>query len=154
MKNLAYTWPVRWLALDVGAKRVGVALADPSETVVTPQRALAGGAPQLLAARIKALVELWGVEGVVVGLPVTQGGKSRGEARVRALLEALRAVLEIPVVPWDERGTTQEAAARLAELGLSAAAKRRAVDAVAAAVLLESFLAARKRQKAAGNAEG
>jgi len=144
---------MRWLALDVGAKRVGVALCDPSEAVVTPQQPLSGGPPQLLAAKVKALVELWGVEGVVVGVPVTKGGQSRGEARVEALLLALRAVLQVPVLPWDERGTTQEALVRLTEVGLSGDAKQRWVDGVAAAVLLEDFLAVRKRRTGSGESE-
>jgi putative Holliday junction resolvase len=138
---------VRWLALDVGAKRVGVALCDPQELVVTPQRVLPFGSVGELAQRVRVLVDLWEVDGVVVGKPLTQRGASPGEARVEAVVGALKHALPVPVVTFDERGTSQEAQARLRELGLSPGRARQAVDAVAAAVLLEAFLAWSKAHK-------
>ncbi|MGQ9752050.1 MAG: Holliday junction resolvase RuvX [Thermoanaerobaculaceae bacterium] len=137
---------MRWLALDVGRKRVGMALCDAEESVVVPKATLDFVSGQNLAARVKVFVEQWNVEGVVVGWPQTRLGRSPGEFRVRAVLAALAEVLPIPVVPFDESGTTLEAASRLAEGGLSSRKAKDVIDAVAAAVLLETFLAQRKRE--------
>lgn len=138
---------MRWLALDVGAKRIGVALSDPDEMVVTPCRVLTSGSPQTLAEQVRELVSLWGVEGVVVGEPVTRAGASRGQARVAAVVQALRRVLAVPVETFDERGTTGEAMARLAAAGVDIRRRKQVVDAVAAAALLEAFLALRKAKR-------
>lgn len=144
---------VRWLALDVGAQRVGVALSDREERVVTPQAAIPFGSPQELAQRVAKLVQSWDVEAVLVGVPTTRSGQSRGEARVRQVVAVLTQVLPLPVTTWDERGTTQEAEALLVARGLPARKRREKLDALAAAVLLESFLALR-RERTSGSRVG
>lgn len=145
---------MRWLALDIGARRVGAALSDASEKVVTPHGTLAFGSPEALAEQVAGLVARWGVEAVVVGVPLTQGGKSRGEARVLAVVEALRRRLTVPVRTCDERGTTGEALARLSERGFTGKKKKATVDAVAAAVLLETFLALPRERTEEGRVGG
>lgn len=145
-----YTGPVRWLALDVGAKRVGVALSDSKERVATPSGTIPFASPQDLAERVAGLVRSWGVEAVLVGVPITRSGQSRGERRAREVIAALSRLLSVPVVGWDERGTTREAQALLAQRGLSARQQRDKLDALAAALLLESFLAVR-RNRTGGN---
>lgn len=137
---------MRWLALDVGRKRVGIALCDGEESVVVPQASLDFVSAQDLAGRVKVLVEQWNVEGLVVGWPRTRCGGSPGEVRVREVWAALAEVLPIPIVAFDESGTTQEAASRLSERGLSWRKAKDVIDALAAAVLLETFLAQRKRE--------
>lgn len=128
----------------MGAERVGVALSDSDERVVTPQAAIPFGSPGDLAKRVAELVRAWGVEAVLVGVPVTRSGTSRGEARARAVIAALSEVLPVPVVPCDERGTTREAQQLLRERGLDSRKQRDKVDALAAALLLEGFLALRR----------
>lgn len=145
---------MRWLALDVGARRIGVALSDPDERVVTPCQVLTGGGPQTVAEHVRELVSRWGVEGVVVGEPVTRAGASRGQARVATVVEALRRFLTVPVETFDERGTTREAMARLAAAGVGARRRKQVVDAVAAAALLEAFLSLRKARAKAQMVDG
>lgn len=137
---------MRWLALDIGAKRVGVALSDSEERVVSPHTAIPFGSPQDLAKRVGKLVESLGVESVLVGMPTTRSGQSRGEERVQKVVAALSQALPVPVITWDERGTTSEAEALLAGSGVPSKKRRGVVDALAAAVLLESFLALRKEK--------
>lgn len=130
------------MALDVGARRVGVALCDSQETVVSALEPLAFGGPVALAGAVAALVERWQAEGVVVGMPRTRAGESRGERRVQAVVEALVERLAVPLETIDERGTTAAAESRLAEAGVPPARWRRLVDGVAASIILESFLSA------------
>ncbi len=137
---------MRWLALDIGAKRVGVAVSDSEERVVTPQSAIPFGSPQELAKRVATLVRTLGVEAVLVGVPSTRSGQSRGEMRVRDVVAQLSQVLPVPVTTWDERGTTREAEALLAERGVPQKKLREKLDALAAALLLESFLALRRER--------
>ncbi|MCX7895502.1 MAG: Holliday junction resolvase RuvX [Thermoanaerobaculum sp.] len=135
---------MRWLALDVGSRRVGLALCDSQEQVVTPHGSVPFSSPQDLAARVRPWVAEWGVEGVVVGVPTTRLGASRGEVRAKAVVAALRAVLAISVVEWDEAGTSKEAHQLLVQRGLSVRQRRDKVDALAASLLLERFLASRR----------
>lgn len=122
-----------------------MALCDAKESVVVPKVTLNFVSAQNLAGRVKVLVEQWNVEGLVVGWPQTRSGESHGELRVKEVLAALAEVMRIPIVAFDESGTTQEAASRLIQRGLSLRKTKHVIDALAAAVLLETFLAQRKR---------
>jgi putative holliday junction resolvase len=125
---------MRVLGLDHGGARCGCAISDPSGTVVRPLAAIEPPfAPQV--ARLAAEHE---VERVVVGLPVSLSGKEGEQARVsRAFAAELREALEVPVDTYDERLTT-----RLAERSARQGAKGDP-DSLAAAHLLESYLASR-----------
>ena len=135
---------MRWLALDVGSRRVGLALSDGEERVATPLAAVPFAGPPALAAVIAALVAEREVEGVVVGVPLTRAGQGRGEARVAAVVAALRARLAVPVATADERGTTAEAESLLAEAGVPRRRWPDLVDGVAARLILETHMAARR----------
>jgi putative Holliday junction resolvase len=136
---------MRWLALDIGARRVGMAVCDRDEKVVTPLPAVPFGGPERLAETVSGLVRRWEVEGVVVGVPVTRGGDSRGEQRVATVLKALRGRLDLPVEARDERGSTQAARAWLAEAGVRERRRGGWVDSLAAKAILETLLAGRCR---------
>lgn len=136
---------MRWLALDVGSRRVGVALCDAGERVSTPLAALEFGSAEQLAARVAALAAEREAGGIVVGVPLTRSGAGRGEQRVLAVVEALRRLLSIPVVTADERGTTAAAEERLRAAGVPPRRMRAVVDSVAAQVILDDFLARRQR---------
>jgi putative Holliday junction resolvase len=136
---------MRWLALDVGSRRVGVAICDADERVATALRPLPfAGAAALSAAVAKLAVELE-IGGVVVGVPVTRHGLGRGEARVAAVVEAMRVVLSVPVATVDESGTTQEAEHLLAEAGVPRRRWTDLVDGLAAKLILETHLATCRR---------
>lgn len=122
------------LGLDYGAARIGCALSDPTGTVVRP---LAVIEPPEVAA-VARLVAEHGVDRVVVGLPVSmRGSEGPQAAATREFCAELEGSLEVPVETYDERLTT-----RMAEASRRAGA-RAAEDSLAAAHLLEGYLAER-----------
>jgi putative Holliday junction resolvase len=135
---------VRWLALDVGARRVGVAVCDDEERVASTVGTIPFVGAADLASRVAVLAAERGAGGAVVGWPVTRAGTGRGEQRVAAVTAALQACGMV-VESEDERGSTGEATARLREAGASPRRIAALVDAVAAQVILEAFLSRRGR---------
>lgn len=132
---------MRWLSLDVGARRVGVAVGSTPEGTGTALAPFEFTGPEGVAERVEALVRAWEAEGVVVGIPYTRRGKGRGERRASAVVDALRARLEVPVHVADERGTTAAAERLLGEAGVPRRRWRDLVDGIAARLVLEDFLA-------------
>src|SRR3954447_6850722 len=138
---------MRVLALDLGSKRIGVAVSDRSGTIASPLTVLTrtGSRPEDHR-RITALVEEEEAELGVVGLPLSLDG-SMGPAARGAMAEAkeLSSVVAVPVETFDERLTTVSADRVLLEQGMRAEARRRVVDKVAAAVMLQAWLDGRPR---------
>jgi putative pre-16S rRNA nuclease len=132
----------RALGLDLGTRRIGVALSDSAGTVATPYGVVTRSGDRMRDhARIAALVDEAGVEVVVVGLPLSLDG-SVGPA-ARAVLDEtdeLRARLPVRVMTCDERLSTIEAQQRLRAAGVKGRKGRRVVDQVAATVILQSWL--------------
>jgi putative Holliday junction resolvase len=132
----------RALGLDLGTRRIGVALSDSAGTVATPYGVVTRSGDRMRDhARIAALVDEAGVEVVVVGLPLSLDG-SIGPA-ARAVLDEtdeLRARLPVRVMTCDERLSTIEAQQRLRAAGVKGRKGRRVVDQVAATVILQSWL--------------
>ena len=125
---------MRVLAIDHGLARCGVAVSDPTETVVRPLDVIEPPDPRAVA----RLVAEHEVDLVVVGLPLGLSGESGAQAAAaRGFRDEVATLLEIPVETYDERLTTLMAA-RTARSGATAAE-----DSLAAAHLLESFLASR-----------
>jgi len=123
------------LALDYGSARCGCAISDPTETLVRPLEALEPPDPRAVA----DLVAREGVDEVVIGLPKTLAGEEGEQAELsRAFAGRLIELLEVPVTTHDERLTT-----RMAERSVREGA-RADPDSIAAAHLLESYLAARR----------
>jgi putative Holliday junction resolvase len=132
---------MRALGLDLGSKRIGVAISDSRGAVATPIETIGRRSPRSDRQRIAGLVEEWEVEIVVVGLPYSLDGGTGPAARsVLDEIEALGDTLRVPVVPYDERLTTVTAERSLMEQGVSGASRRQVVDQVAAAVILQSWL--------------
>jgi putative Holliday junction resolvase len=130
----------RVLGLDLGSRRIGVAVS--AGTVATPHSVLQRSSDRATDhAAIAALVDELGAERVVVGLPLSLDGKMGPAATAAAEeAEALGDVLAVPVETYDERLTTVTADRSLSSLGLSGQARRRVVDKVAAAVILQAWL--------------
>ena len=141
---------MRVLGLDVGERRVGIAISDPTGTVARPAQTLVRGSREEDFATIAALVAEHGIELVVVGQPLSQDGTEGPQAqRVARYAEALAARLPIGVVSWDERFTTVAAEGIVRESrGKKARRRMRTageVDAIAAAVILQSYLDSRRQ---------
>jgi putative Holliday junction resolvase len=137
--------PVRALGLDLGAKRIGVAVSDRSGTIASPLTVLdRSGSRRDDHARIAALVRDEEAECVVVGLPLSLSGADGPAAQAaRAEAERLATVVGVPVETHDERLTTVTAERSLSAAGVRGPARRQVVDKVAAAVILQSWLDAR-----------
>ncbi len=134
---------MRALGLDLGSKRIGIALS--AGTLATPYEVLARSGDRARDHRaIAEHVAETGAEVVVVGLPLSLDG-TPGPAAERALAECeeLAAALDVPVETWDERLSTVTAERSLLAQDLRAPARRKVVDKVAAAVILQSWLDAR-----------
>lgn len=132
----------RALGLDLGSKRIGVAVGDRSGTVASPLLVLhRSGSTKRDHQAIAKLVIDEEADVVVVGLPLNMNGSS-GPAAAAAISEAaaLATVVNVPVVTFDERRTTVTADRAMIEANMRAQARRRIVDKVAAAVMLQNWL--------------
>ena len=140
--------PIRFLALDVGSKRIGVAVSD--ELGLTAQPVLTLEVRHNPRDDLRSLARLarrFGVAGIVVGNPLHMSGEpSPRAAKTQAFAAELGALTGLPIHLWDERLTTREAHQILYEAGHSRQDHRRVVDQVAATLILQSFLEERKNR--------
>lgn len=133
---------MRALGIDLGEKRIGIALSDSAGTMATPYEVVTrSGDKERDHRRIAALAEEAGAECLVVGLPLKLDG-SHGPAARAAQAEAaeLAAATGLPVELWDERLTTVTADRELMALDMKAPARRKVIDKVAASVMLQAWL--------------
>jgi putative Holliday junction resolvase len=139
---------MRVLALDVGERRVGIAISDPTGALARPLQSLARSSREEDFAAIAAIVAEYDVSLVVVGRPLSLDGTEGPQARrIAGYAEGLVDYLPTQVVSWDERFTTAEAEEILRQ-SRSEKKRRRArtsgeLDAIAAAVILQSYLDSR-----------
>lgn len=137
------TTGTRALGVDLGERRIGLALSDPSRTVASPHEVLRRSGDPVVDRR--AIVDMARAEGanvIVVGLPLSLSGRDGPAATAaRKEVEAMRAVSgDIEVVMHDERLTTITAERALNEARMTRDARRQVVDKVAAAVMLQAWL--------------
>lgn len=136
----------RYLALDVGNRRIGVAVSD--ELGLTAQPVLTLERKHNSREDLRSLARLarrFGVAGIVVGNPLHLSGEvSPQAAKTQAFAAALGELTELPIHLWDERLTTHEAHQILYEAGHARQEHRRVVDQVAATLILKSFMASRE----------
>jgi len=137
---------MRILALDLGDRRVGVALSDPLGLTAQGLPTIERRGRKALLEEIRRLVEAQGVERVVLGLPRNMDGTLGPRAReTLAFADALAEALGIPVDTWDERMTTLAAERALREGGVTGSKRRQHVDRIAAQLILEGYLESRSQ---------
>ena len=125
------------MALDLGTKRVGLAVSDELRLTVRPVAVLDRRSWKHLLSEVTEQIERLEVAGLVVGLPLNMdGSEGPAAAEARRLAENFRRSLSVPVYIQDERLTTEEAKSR------TSPKTETFVDAAAAAVILEDFLSA------------
>lgn len=141
---------MRAVGIDLGARRIGVAVSDPAGTIATAREVLQRtGDPAQDHRRIAEIVDEVEAEVVVVGLPLSLNGGMGPAARAIATeIEAVAAAVGVPVETQDERLSTVSAERSLSNLALKAPARRQVVDMVAAAVILQSWLDRRRHSHA------
>jgi putative Holliday junction resolvase len=135
----------RLLALDLGTKRVGVAVSDELRITVNPLPPIERRSWKDLLRRVAAIIESYDARGLVIGLPLRLDGAEGTAARdARALAKNFQRSLSIPVYLQDERLTTFAATAQLKTAGRSDQQIESEVDSEAAALILRDFFADNK----------
>jgi len=131
----------RWLGLDLGHVRIGVALSDPLGMTAQPLTVLKSGGTQKDMMTIGELVNQHEVSRVVVGLPINMDGTESAQTKkIRDFASKLSGRLNVPVFFIDERLTSRQAERMMTESGVSGKKQRGKVDQIAAALLLQSAL--------------
>jgi putative Holliday junction resolvase len=132
-------FPGRLLSIDYGLKIVGLAVCDPTGTIARPLDLLRRTSKRADFEHVNAVIAQHTIAGIVVGLPLSPPevtGYTQAD-RVRLWASRLAAAVSVPVYMWNERYSTQDAEDLLAETGQDRPDR---VDAIAAAVILQSFL--------------
>lgn len=131
----------RILGIDLGSKRIGVALSDPTGTVASPFETLAHANGPADASRVAGLCRRHEVSAVVIGWPRNMDGSSGPAARrAERFAEALRRAVPVPVHLWDERLSTAAAERALVGAEVRRERRREVRDRVAAALVLQAYL--------------
>ena len=146
----------RFLGLDIGNRRIGVAVSDELGLTAQPVLTLVRRSSRREDLRSLArLCRRFGVVGIVVGNPVHLSGESSPQAaKTQAFAAELGELTGLPIHPWDERLTTHDAHQILYEAGHARQEHRKVVDQVAATLILESFLESRERATPAAEPPG
>ena len=137
---------MRALGIDVGERRIGLAISDRSRTLARPLTTLivsgAGDAVARVAGEVERLAaEEDGLEVVVVGVPMKlDGSPTENTSRVEAFMQALRERTRVSIQREDERLTSREAESRLAIGEPDWRRRKRKLDAAAAAIILQDYL--------------
>ena len=130
---------MRYLAIDYGSVRTGLAICDSAETIASPL-AIIHGQKQLLK-KIAEVVEAENVEAIVLGLPLNMTGSESSQTKlVLKFAEKLKDYLRIPVHLQDERLSSFSAGEKLVSAKFTKGKTKKRLDAVAAAEILEAFL--------------
>ncbi len=137
----------RLLAVDVGEKRIGIAMSDPTQMIAQPLTTLTRRSGKRFPMRaLKTHLDVHQPVGFVVGLPLAPSGtEDERAARVRAVGTLLTEKTALPVVYWDERMSTARALSAIKEMRGRARGRKADVDRLAATVLLQTFLDSRRQ---------
>jgi putative Holliday junction resolvase len=139
---------MRVLGVDLGRRRVGVAVSDPTSLIASPLTVVEVRGIKDAVRRVLEICREQQAERVVVGLPVTLGGELGPQAReVLEFVEALRRESPVPVETWDERLSTVGATRLLRAGGHDTRSMRGRVDAAAAAFMLQGYLDSRRQSR-------
>ncbi len=137
--------PGRVMALDLGARRIGIALSDPTRVLASPLTTIHATPQPRTIERIVALLVQHEVAELVIGLPLTMSGERGTQAQhVEAFVDVLRQAISLPIHFFDERLTTVAAERLMIDLGLRPEQRRARIDEVAASIILQDFLDARR----------
>lgn len=136
------------MAVDYGDARTGLAACDRTEFLASPIGVIQEYNFENTVKKVSYAVEEYAVQMVVVGHPLNMDGTAGERAQKCALFaEKLKALVDVPVVLWDERSTTVSAHQVLNETNTRGKKRKEVVDAVAATIILESYLNYRRNNK-------
>ena len=136
------------MSVDLGKARTGIAVSDSSESFAFPKQVITEYSEEKLVAKIASAAKQYGAELIVAGLPKNMDGSEGFRAEeCRATAEKIAEACGIEVVLWDERCTTVSAHTFLNMNDTRGKKRKQTVDAVAATIILEDYLAFRKNSK-------
>lgn len=131
----------RVLALDLGEKRVGVAISDPTHTIAQPLQTIAFKNVKTLISDLRGITHQYQIDKIIVGHPLTmKGSRSRKTEEVEKIFAQLQSGLTVSMELFDERLTTVMANATMHQLNRKPSRERERVDQLAAAHLLQNYL--------------
>ncbi|HEV8543649.1 MAG TPA: Holliday junction resolvase RuvX [Verrucomicrobiae bacterium] len=135
---------MRVLAIDHGAKRMGIAISDPTATIAQPLEFIPAEPFTGFLERLKQLIREKEVEMILVGMPRNMDGSyGPAAAKVQEFVAVLKETIPIPIRTWDERLTSVQANRMLVQADVRRKDRKEKVDKAAAAILLQSFLDSR-----------
>ena len=131
----------RFLAIDYGLKRVGLAISDPSKKIAKAYKTLSNYSVDALLSHIKNEIKINSVEKIILGLPIGMNGKNTSQTKlVLKFNYELKNYFSIPIVLEDERLTSLHAKKSLVFQGLKTTSNKENIDSTAAALLLQNHL--------------
>ena len=131
----------RFLGIDYGTVRIGLALSDPTGTLTSPLPFLENKSLQQVTTALSELIQTHQIAGLVIGLPRNMDGTYGPSAqKVRDFIGQIQKFISLPITPIDERLTTAQASKQLAGIGLSQKELRKKVDSSAACLILQQYL--------------
>ena len=137
---------MRVMAIDYGDARTGVAISDATGMLAGSATVIHSRDAQRVLDELVQLIQIHRVDELVMGFPRNMDGTEGARAELcRAFAEELKAATNLPVAMWDERRTTVEAHNILSAHNYHGAKRKNTVDAVAASLILEGYLAFKKR---------
>ena len=132
---------MRLMGLDVGDKRIGIALSDEGALIASPRETLERSGNRKDIRHMLDLARREEISEIVVGMPFSLDGSLGPQAhKVERFVEALKSETDIRVTTWDERLSTVSAERALLEGDVSRAKRKKAIDRVAAAIILQGYL--------------
>ena len=132
---------MRILGLDVGTKRIGIAISDELGWTAQGVKTLHRRDGESDLRKIRDITEQYGVEKIVVGLPRNMDGSLGPQAEMTLeFVQEMREILGVPIITWDERLSTVEATKMLIRADLSRKKRKQKVDMTAAVLILQSYL--------------
>lgn len=133
------------IAVDFGDARTGLAACDPTEFLASPLGVIKEKSMAATAGKVAEASQKEGAGMIVIGLPKNMDGTEGPRAqKCRKFAGLVREMVSVPVELWDERQTTITAAGILSENGTFGKKRKQTIDAVAAVVILESYMAHRR----------
>ena len=134
----------RILAIDFGMRRIGLAVSDPLQIIATPLETLRINDLDDGIEKLKLVCAEYDLESIIMGYPIgTSGNKTDQTKIVDRVIDSLKAIFDIPIIPWDERYTSVQAKDILIQQGRKARDDKGMVDQLAARIMLQEYLDSR-----------
>ena len=131
----------RLLGIDYGSVRVGIAISDPLKIIAKPYKTLTYKNGDDLIIQIVEIVNEKDIDSIIIGLPVTLKNKiSKQTEQVLSFIDKLKLKVEIPVISYDERFSSQIAQQALITQGVKTGHNKGAIDQTAAAFFLQNYI--------------